>query len=234
MSADNAFQLFSPSVQVVETSYENSQITFFRYFGARIFYNVQVVKTCWIRTPLFPIRGLNLTIPNPSNFSIYDDSKYLPWELKPFAVRVEAEPALAYTINTNSAGNVTSIDVETLKSSEVKPYSFIRLTYNDALDFDFIDITQPIEVNLGNGTILVTMSLIVKNVDSRRLYSDDFALFGIQNYGNLTSFTFRENGTIKPSQWNLVREQWLWTSFYVNPHSSVDFTISTIFSEAPH
>lgn len=231
MLADSAFQLFSPSVQIVETSFENNQITVFRYFGAPIFCNVQVVKTYWIRMPLFPIRGLNLSIPNPSNFSIYDGTKYVPWEQKPFAINIEADPTLAYTLFTNSGGNVTSISVAPLNSSQVKPKSFIKLMYNDVLGVSFISATQPVEVNLGNGSISVTMSIIINNTDSRRMYSDQFALFRIQEYGNLTSFMFLENGTVKPSQWNNIFGQWLWTSFSVDPRSFVNFTISAVFEE---
>jgi len=234
MSFDSAFQLFSPSVQVVETSYENGQITVFRYFGASIFYNVQVVKTYWIKTPLVPIRGMNLSIQNPSNFSIYDGTKYMPWEQKPFAINVEADPTLAYTLLANSGGNVTSISVMPLNGSQVKPKSYIKLTYNDMLNYQFINTTEPDKENLGNGSIAVTMSLIINNTDSRRLYSDQFALFGVQDYGNMTSFAFLQNGTLNPSQWNNIMEQWLWTSFQVNPYSFVNFTISAVFEEAPH
>jgi len=236
MSFDSAFQLFSPSVQVVETIYENGQIAVFRYFGAPIFYNVQVVKTYWIKAPLVPIRGLNLSLPNPSNFSIYDGTKYMPWEQKPFAINVEVDPTLAYTLLTNSGGNVTSISVMPLNGSQVKPKSFIKLRYNDVLSYQFITTSQPVKVNLGNGSVSITMSLIVNNTDSRSLHSDQFALFSSQDYGNMTSYTVFENGTLKPSQWNNIWEQWqwLWASFRVDPHSFVNFTISTVFEEAPH
>lgn len=234
MLADSAFRLFSPSVEVVETVFEDDQIIVFRYFGAPIFCVVEVVKTYWIKMPLLPIHGLNLSVPNPSNVSIYDGSKYLAWEKRPFAINVEADQSLAYSLLTDSAGNVTSIDIMPVNGSQVKPRSFIKLMYNDVISFQFIETTEPAEVNLGNGSISVIMSLIVNNTDSRRLYSPQFALFNVQNYGNLTSFTFVENGTIKPSQWNIIWEQWLWTSFSVNPHSFVNFTISTVFEEAPH
>jgi hypothetical protein len=232
--ADSAFQLFSPTVQVIETDADESQITVFRYFGAPIFYNVEVVKTYWISLPLLPVRFLNLSIPNPSNFSVYDGTKHIPWERKPFTINIEADPTLACTLLTNSVGNVTSVDIMPLNGSQVKPKSFVKLTYYDVLDFRFIDVTQPVEINLGNGSISVIVSLIISNTDSRRLYSDEFPLFGVQNYGNLTSFTFLENGTLKPSQWNNIREQWLWASFSVNAHSFVNFTVSTVFEEAPH
>ena len=151
-----------------------------------------------------------------------------------FAINVEADQSLACSLLTDSAGNVTFIDIMPVNGSLVKPRSFIKLTYNDVLSFQFVEITKPAEVNLGNGSISVIMSLIINNTDSRRLYSPQFALFNVQDYGNLTSFTFLENGTLKPSQWNNIWEQWLWTSFSVNPYSFVNFTISAIFEEAPH
>jgi len=234
MLADSTFQLFCPSVQVVETIIEDDPITVFRYFGAPIFYNIEVVRMFWIKRPLFPIRGLNLSIPNPSNFSIYDGSKYLPWEMKPFAIDVEADSSLGFSLLADSAGNVTSISVMPLKESQVKPRSFIKLTYNDVLSLQSIKITEPNEMDLGNGSISVSMSLIINNTDSRRLHSSLFALFSVQHYGNMTSFTFLENGTIRPSQWKIVQEQWLWTSFYVSSRSFVNFTVSTVFEETPH
>ncbi len=234
MLFDSTFQLFTPIVQVVETSSENDQIMVFRYSVAPIFYNVQVVKTYRIKMPLFPLRELNLSIPNPSNFSIYDGAKYIPWERKLFAINVEADPTLAYTFVTSSGGNVTSISVMPLNGSQFKPESFIRLTYNDALSCQFVTPTQPVEVNLGNGSILVTMSLVANNTSSRSLYSNQFALFSVQSYGNMTSLAFLQNGTSKSQQWSNIQGDWLWTAFRVDPRSLVNFTISAVFEEAQH
>jgi hypothetical protein len=217
----------------VQTSFENSQITVFRYFGAPIYY-VQVVKTYWIKTPLFLIRGLNLSIPNTSNFSIYSATNYITWDQRMRVINVAADPALAYSLLTNSDGNVTSITVMPLKGSWVKPMASIKLTYNDMLNYQFIKATQPNEVSLQNGSISVTTSLIINNTESRSLWSHDFALFSVQNYGNMTSFTFFKNGTRIPSQWNYISDNRLWTSFYVDPHSSVNFTVTALFQEPPH
>jgi hypothetical protein len=217
----------------VQTSFENNQITVFRYFGAPIYY-VQVVKTYWIKMPLFLIRGLNLNIPNTSNFSIYSATNYITWDQRMRTINVAADPALAYSLLTNSGGNVTSITVMPLDGSWVKPMAFIKLTYNDMLNYQFIKATQPNEVNLQNGTISVTTSLIINNTESRSLYSYDFALFSVQNYGNMTSFTFFKNGTLTPSQSNYIWDNRLWTSFYVGPHSSVNFTVIALFQEPPH
>lgn len=232
MVADSAFQLFSPSVQVVETSYENDQITVSRYFGGPIFYNVKVTNTYWISLPAFPITGLNLSIPNPSNFSIYDSTKYLPGDSRLRVINVETDLTLAYAFLTNSDGNVTSISVMPLNGSAVKPRSSIKLSYNDMLDCQFISMTQLIPKDLGNGSTLVQISLIVNNTDSRRLYSDQFGLFSVQDYGNMSSFKFFQNGTLSPSQWNYISGQWLWTSLFVASHSFANFTVSAVFEEA--
>jgi hypothetical protein len=232
MVADSAFQVFSPSMQVVETSYENDQIAVSRYFSDPIFYNVKVVKTYWINLPVFPIRGLNLSLPNPSNFSIYDSTKYLPGDSQLRGINVEADPTLAYTFQTNSDGNITSVSVMPLNGSTVKPRSSIKLSYNDILDCQFISMTQPIQEDLGNGSTLVKMSLIVNNTDSRRLYSYQFGLFSVQSYGNMTSFALVQNGTLNPSQGEYISGQWLWTSLFVPSHSSVNFTISAVFEGA--
>jgi len=232
MVADSAFHLFSPSMQVVETSYENDQIAVSRYFGGSVFYNVKVTKTYWINLPIFPITGLNLSIPNPSNFSIYDSTKYLPGDSQLRAIKVEADPTLAYAFLTNSDGNVTSVSVMPLNGSGIEPRSSIKLSYNDVLDCQFVSMTQPIPKDLGNGSTLVQISLIVNNTDSRRLYSDQFALFGVQDYGNMSSFEFFQNGTLNPSQWNYISGQWLWTSLSVASHSFANFTVSAVFEEA--
>jgi hypothetical protein len=232
MVADSAFHLFSPSVQVVETSYENDQIAVSRYFGGSVFYNVKVIKTYWINLPILPIRGLNLSLPNPSNFSVYDSTKYLPGDSQLRAISVEADPTLAYAFLTNSNGNVTSISVMPLNGSAIKPRSSIKLSYNDMLDCQFINMTQPVEKDLGNGSTLVQMSLIVNNTDSRRLYSYQFGLFSVENYGNMTSFQFFQNGTLNPSQWDYISGQWMWTSLFVASHSFVNFTISAVFEGA--
>jgi hypothetical protein len=235
MMADGAFHIFTPSVQVIETYYvDESRIMVSNYPGTPICYTVPVIKTYWISQPLLPIQYLNLSIPNPSNFSVYDGSKYPSGDPKLRAINVEADPALGYTFQTNSSGDITAIDVTPLNGSLAKPQSFIKLSYNDALSNQFITTTQPAKVNLENGSISVTMSMIINNTDSRRLYSNQFALFSVQNYGNMTSFALFENGTLKPSQFNMIWNQWLWTAIFVNPHSFVNLTVSAVFEEAPH
>jgi hypothetical protein len=231
MMADGAFHLFTPSVQVIETYYaDESQITVSNGPGTSISYTVPVVKTYWISQPVFPIRYLNLSIPNPSNFSVYDGSKY-PSER---AINVEADPTLGYAFQTNSSGAITAIDVTPLNGSLAKPQSFIKLSYNDALSNQFITTTQPAQVNLENGSISVTMSIIINNTDSRSLYSNQFALFSVQNYGNMTSFAFFANGTLQPSHFNMVWDYWLWTAIFASPHSFVNLSVSTVFEEALH
>jgi hypothetical protein len=234
MVADSAFQIFSPSMQVVETSYENNQnqIAVSRYFGGPVFYNVKVTKTYWISLPVFPIIGLNLSIPNPSNFSIYSSTRYLPGDPQLRAINVEADPTLAYAFLTDSDGNATSISVMPLNGSVIKPRVSIKLSYNDMLDCQFISMTQPIPKDLGNGSTLVQISLIVNNTDSRSLYSSQFALFSVQDYGNMSAFEFFRNGTLNPSQWNFISGQWLWTSLFVASHSFVNFTVSAVFEGA--
>jgi hypothetical protein len=232
MSFDGTFHLFSPSMQFVETNYENDQIAVSRYFDGSVFYNVRVVKTYWIILPFFPITGLNLSIPNPSNFSIYDSTRYLPGDSQLRAIKVEADPTLAYAFKTSLDGNVTSLSVMPLNGSTIKPRASIKLSYNDILDCHFINMSQPIQKDLGNGSTLVQISLIVNNTDSRRLYSDQFALFSVQDYGNMSSFEFFQNGTLNPSQWNYISGQWLWTSLFVASHSFANFTVSAVFEEA--
>lgn len=235
MLADGAFHLFSPALQVVETHYvDGNQIIISRYPWTSISYTVQVVKTYWISQPVLPIRYLNLSIPNPSNFSIYSSTRYLPGDSQLRAINVEVDPTLNYTFQTNSSGDITSIDVTPLNGSTVKPQSFIKLSHNDALNYQFITATEPVELNFGNGSVSVTMSMIINNLDSRRLYSNQFAWFSVESYGNMTSFAFFENGTLNPSPFNVIWQQWLWTSIYADSHSFVNFTISAVFEETPH
>lgn len=231
MLADCAFQLFIPSVQVVETDFEDHQITVFKYFSASIYYNIKVVKTYWIKMPLLPIRGLNLSIPNPSNFSVYDGSKHLPWEKKPFAIKIETDPSVSYSTHTDSGGKITFINIMPINGSLAKPKTFIKLTYNDALRLQLISTTQPVATVLQNGSTSVTISLVINNTKPKRLYSSEFALFSVQDYGNLTSYTLFENGTEKISPWHTTREQWLWTTFSVEPHSFVNMTFLAVFGE---
>jgi hypothetical protein len=235
MTADGAFHLFSPAMQVVETYYvDQNRIMVSNYPGTPISYTVPVIKTYRISQPLLPIRYLNLSIPNPSNFSVYDGSKYLPGNPELRAINIEVDPTLGYTFLTNSSGDITSIDVTPLNGSQIKSQSYIKLSYNDALNCQFITTTQPLGVNLDNGSVSVTMSVIVNNTDFRILYSNQFALFSVQNYGNMTSFALFENGTLQPAQFNMIWDQWLWTAVYVNPHSFVNLTVSAVFEEAPH
>jgi hypothetical protein len=231
MLADSDFQLFSPSISYVQTHFDENQIMVLKYLGAPIFCTTEVVKTYYVKMPRFPIRNLNLSIPNPSNFSIYDGTGYLPSEEMPFAIKVEADSTLSFTVLKNSAGNVTSISLMPMNGSEVETESFIKLTYNDILDSRFITMTSPAEVNLGNGSISVTTTLIINNTDYRYLYASQFALFDTLNYGNVTSFTFLANGTAQPSQWTDRFEDWLWASFRANPHSFENFTITAVFGE---
>jgi hypothetical protein len=172
---------------------------------------------------------MNLSISNPSNFSGYGIINQLSANLIPPYFNVEANPGLAYSLIEKSVENVSSISVMPLNSSLVKSASSISLTYYDMLNYRFINATQPRDVNLENGSIEVTMSLIIDNKSSRELYSDGFPLFSVQNYGNMTSFSFLENGTLKSSYWNTVSDGWLWTALYINPHSFVNLTIATVF-----
>lgn len=232
MVADGAFQLFTPSIYLVETHSDQTQITVFRYFGAPIFYNVQVVKTYWISMPVFPVRDLNLSIPNPSNFSIYAGTQYLTWETLPFAFNIQADPTLNYTVRTDSSGNMTAVTVMPLNGSDVKSKSFVRLTYNDFIDAQFINMTLPINVDLKNGSSLVEMSLIVNNTDFRSLYASKFYLFNILDYGNMTSISFFDNETYQASPPYIVADNWVWTSFQVGPHSFENLTVLAVFGES--
>jgi len=181
--------------------------------------------------PLLRIRGLNLSIPNPSNFSFYDGSKYLPWEKKPFGIIIESDPSISYSIQTDSSGKIRFINVMSINGSLVEPESFIKLTYNDALGLQLISVAQPAATALQNGSTSVTMSLVINNTESKRLYSNEFALFSVQDYGNLTSYTLFENGTEKSSAWHNIWEEWLWTTFSVEPHSFVNMTFLAVFGE---
>ena len=229
--ADSAFHLFSPAMEVVETDYKSDEIEVFKYYYAPIVYTVEVVKTYWVSLPLFRIRNLNLSIPNPSNFSIYDGSGYLQWEKRPYSMFIEGDPSLSYTVITNSEREIESINIMPINVLQSGLRSFIVLTYRDKLGLELIKITEPQEENLGNGSILVTMSLIINNTDSRRLSSDEFALFSVADYGNLTSFQLFENGTKNPSQWEFISNQWVWISFRVNEHSFLNLTVSAVFEE---
>ena len=231
--ADGAFHLFSPAMEVVETDCEAVKIEVFKYFQASMIYTTEVVKTYRVSLPLFPVRYLNLSISNPSNFSVYDGSKYLTWEERPYAMLIEADPSLSYTVVTNPEGKIESININTPPRNTLKTnhQSFITLTYKYQLSLELIKVTKPKEENLGNGSISVTMSLVVNNTESRPLSSDEFSLFEVGDYGNLTSFTLYKNGTKITSEANFIRDQWLWISFRVNEHSFLNLTVSAVFEE---
>jgi len=229
--ADIAFHLATPAIQIVETEYEPHYIEIFKDFGGPVFYNIEVTKTYWIRLPQFSVRNLNLSIPNPSNFSIFDGSKYLYSWKTPYAINIEADSALFYTVKENQDGEVESINIMPKKGATGNN-SFIKLTYNDHLNVDLMKIGEINEKILGNGSILVTMTLIANNTESRRLRSSDFPLFSVERYGNLTSFEVFENGIKKPSPWKIIENQWLWTYFGVYSNTYMNFTVSAIFEEA--
>ena len=229
--ADSAFHVVTPAVQTIETQYEADKIEVFRYFNAPIVYNIEVARTYWIRLPLVNVRNLNLSIPNPSNFSVYDASEYIPWEKEPYAMDIEADSSLSYTAITNQEGEIEFVNVMSTNVPRSKHYSFIKLVYNDMLNVGLINANEPREKNLGNGSILVTISLIINNTLARRLHSEDFALFSVERYGNLTSFEVFENGIKKPSPSKTITYQWLWIPLSVNPNTFLNLTASAVFEE---
>lgn len=228
---DSAFHLVTPVVQIVETEYEAGEVEVFKYYSDPIIYNIKVTRTYRIRLPLFALRNLNLSIPNPSNFSVYDASKRIPWEKGPYAIKIESDSSLSYTVITNQKGELEFLNVMPTKEARGN-YSFIKLTYNDKLDLDLIQIVEAKEKNLGNGSISVTKSLIADNTLPRRLHSSDFPLFSVERYGNLTSIEIFENGIKKPSHWNIIENQWLRIYLGVDPNTFMNLTVSAIFEEA--
>jgi hypothetical protein len=230
--ADGAFHLVSPSIPLVETQYTDDRIEVFRYYGEEIVYTVKVSKTYWVNLPFILVRNLNLSIPNPSNFSIYDRSKRLSWGKQHYGMDIEVGTSLAYSLKTDKKGEIESINVMPINTSQNNQQSFITLSYRDKIDLDLITTTEPRQESLANGSILVTASVIISNTQPTRLRSEDFAIMRVEDYGNLTSLELFQNGTKNPSPWYFVKDGWLWISLSVNPYSSQNLTISTIFEEA--
>jgi len=228
--ADNAYCLFTPVITMVETDYEVDQIEVFRYYYSPTVYTIDVEKAYWVDLPLFRVLNLNLSITNPSNFSIYDGNKYVSGEKSPQALYVDADSSLSYSFSANAEGEIESVNVMAV-GELTHQRSSIRFKYKDELDLDLITITDPISVDFGNGSICITMSLIINNTLPKRLYSHDFPLFGVQDYGNLTSFTLVENGAEKHSPSWIVHNHWLYFSFGVSSYSFSNLTISTVFME---
>lgn len=229
--ADSSINFFSPTIQLVETDYEDNQIEVFRNFGGPVTYNIEVVKRYWVNLPRILVWNLNLSIPNPSNFSVYDYRDYIPWVERPYAIHVETDPSLSYSLMKDREGNIESINLMPISASQSANPSFIKLTYKDELDLNLIEVIEPHEENLGNGSILIETSLIMNNTKPERLHSSDFPLFSVEGYGNLTSFELFENGVRKTSPWKIINANWLWIAFTVNPNTHKNLTALAVFLE---
>ena len=129
--ADSSFHIFSPSIRLVETKGDNS-IYVSTYFGSRMQYTISVEKTYRISPTLFPLRGLNLSISNPSNFSSYDSNNYVPLENQLKVMNIKFDSAIQYTFSKDSNGKIISIELMPTNGSSTNQ-SYLKLSYNDVL-----------------------------------------------------------------------------------------------------
>lgn len=233
--SDNTFHIFTPTVQASETRYVTNEIDFLRFQNGSIIYTVQVEKTYWISLPIILTRNLNLSIPNPSNLSIADTGG-LVWSSNQLQLDIASDKALSCSPAKDSDGRTRYLDLMALNSSlQVSDSPSVKLTYVNVLDLHLIDATEPLETHLDNGSIAVSVSLFFNNTEPWELVSQEqFPLFAVQRYGNITSFTLLENGTEQPSQFNPIWNDWCWSPpIYISPHATMNMSVSAIFEGNP-
>ena len=231
MASNMAFQTFSPSVQAATTQYPPTEINLFRFWNDSILYTVQIEKTYWINMPIILSNAFNLSIPNPSNFTTTERSE-LVWYSNQLNLDIDVDKTLSYSTTKSSDGRIEYLNIMPLNNSlQIQEVPTIKLAYADMLDLNLIYITEPDEKYLDNDSIAVSISLFINNTEPLRLTGFQFPLFQTNNYGNLTSFTWFENGIEKPSHYNDVRNDWLWSTIYIQPKTIMNITVTATFEE---
>jgi hypothetical protein len=229
--SDSAFGIFTPRVQAIDTRYVADEIDFFRFENGSVMYTVQLEKTYWISLPIIPVRDLNLSIPNPSNLSNVDTNDLVSSVSQP-GLSIASDNALSCSPEKDSDGNTMYVDLMALNSSlQMRESPCVKLTYANVLDIHLIDVSDPNETRLDNGSILVSMSLFINNTQSWELFSQQFPLFPVQGYGNMTSFSFLENGIEQQQlQPNPIWNDWLWSPILlISPHKTMNISVSATF-----
>jgi hypothetical protein len=231
--SDSAFGIFTPRVQASNTQYTVNQIDFSRLLNGTVIYTVQVEKTYWVSLPIIPARELNLSIPNPSNLSNVD-IKNVVWSSNQLGLNIASDNGLSCSPKTDQSGNILYLNLMALNSSlQTRESQSLKLSYANMLNVHLINITNPNEIKLDDGSVLVSMSLFINNTQPWELISLQFPLLPVQGYGNMTSFSFLENGVeqqqAQPSpMWN----GWLWSpSLFIAPHRTMNISMSATFEE---
>jgi hypothetical protein len=210
---DRGFQLVTPSVSNIETPLNANQIVVYRFENGSLLYTIQVEKTYWINLPMIPIQALNLTIPNPSNFSLSQSDAVFGTNSGFGQLKTIFDNTVSVDSITNYEGKIESLNVMPLSSSIISEYQApIRLSYSNVLDIQPIKISDPVETSLDNGSIEVTESLFINNTENIPITSQSFPLFQTWSYGNLTSYLCVINGVnqpLPPSNDFMSFNQWL-------------------------
>jgi hypothetical protein len=231
VASDMAFQIFTPTVQAIETRYLNSEINVFRFWNGSVMYTVSVEKTYWIGLPLILTRFLNLSLPDPSNLTVSEGSRLI-WSDNQLELNIAADNALLCVPIKNSAGKTEYLDLMPLNNSlQFKDNACVKLTYADVLDLNLIEVTNPVETHIDNDSIVVSTSLLINNTQPLTLVSNRFPLFQNRTYGNITAFTWLENGIEKQSHFYDVWNDWLWSPIYVSPNTFMNITVLATFEE---
>jgi len=139
----------------------------------------------------------------------------------------------------NSDGQILSLDVMPLNNSVISQHqTSISISYSDMLDIQPINApSQPVEIQLDNGSVLATESISINNTQNMALGMQTFPLFQTYSNCNLTSYLCVENGNQASSPPNtdfVYFNHWVWLAWglTVPAHHTMNITVYATFDGA--
>ncbi len=231
--AQASFQMFVPSVAVIQTPQPSGAVEFFLLNNDTVLYTMTYEQSAWINVPLDTVFNLKLKLTNPSNLTTdYIDSvhSFYRQDLMP---NVVSNNPLNCTLVKGSKGD-SYIEITALKGyAQINETPWMKLSYSSYFDLNVVKITTK-ESALNNGSTLVSTMLIMNNTTPYDLYADSLPLFLTQDYGNLTSFYWYVNGNQRSDNIAQIMNQFFWFPVLqglVSAHSFTNITLSAVFGE---
>jgi hypothetical protein len=183
------------------------------------------------------LRNFNISISNPSNLIEEDTRNINSRYISPLSTTVVCNDSFQYTTTRDIRG-INSFDIMPINDSRQPiEHSNITLRYYNKANLDLIEIRDPMEKRLENGSILITTSLTITNNQNAQLSFQQIPvipLYYFNNLVNLTSFTCKttvDNSSYNTSNYQIA-DSWLWSpSFNVFPNQVMHINIQAVFEE---
>jgi hypothetical protein len=237
ISLDRSLGIVSPSIQIVDSTASSDPVYVeaYRYYNGSFIYLEKMTQTYWIRLPIISLRNFNLSVSNPSNLTSDDTENINTLYMSRVGVNVVCNNSFVYDLRNDGHVQVQSIDVMPVNSSsQSKATANITVAYYNKLDWNLIEISEPTENHLDNGSVLVSMSLSIDNPEQAQVSFQRLPiipLYYFNDLGNITSFSWEVSGSqVGVSSDYQNSDSWIWSpSFNIFPSQVEHIDVKAVF-----